>query len=575
LGAGFYFSNASPAAAWRQGALTRPFCKPRIPRNFTTFQMTTDALSETVTSLHPLETRALLALSSERPIAESELVTAADLAPEQARTAVQWLLARTLVRVETAESYAEVTLSEIGKRHAELGVPETRILALLDRAAGEGADGKGAVTMAALAAHPALAGEDVAAASGALKKLGVIEIGPGGTLALVDRGRARSCFELETLIRRLASEPSVRLDALSPGEQAMVEDNARRRGKGKGAFRLTDRTLSTYVLTESGAAVKAAIGGSRRTTGAATDEISQLTPEMLRDGKWRSLRFRRYNLGLKPSRVLIGRRHPYAEFLDQVREKFLALGFAEMRGDLVENEFWNMDALFMPQFHSARDIHDVYYVKSPTHAREIEAPFGQQVAEAHQSGFGTGSRGWRYPFDFERARRLVLRSQGTALSARTLAFGAQVPGKYFAIARCFRHDQVDATHASDFYQIEGIVLGERMSFRHLLGLLKLFAEEVAGAREIRFAPGYFPFTEPSVELHANHPALGWMEFGGAGIFRPEVTVPLGVRVPVLAWGLGLDRMAMTALGISDIRQLFTTDLEFMRTRKALNLERRG
>ena len=97
--------------------------------------------------------------------------------------------------------------------------------------------------------------------------------------------------------------------------------------------------------------------------------------------------------------------------------------------------------------------------------------------------------------------------------------------------------------------------------------LTLFATEVAGAKESRFAPAYFPFTEPSVELHTNHPVLGWMELGGAGIFRPELTAALGVEVPVLAWGLGLDRMAMTALGINDIRQLFTTDLEFMRTRR--------
>jgi phenylalanyl-tRNA synthetase alpha chain len=542
--------------------------------------MMTDALNETVASLHPLELRALLALSGDRPLAESDLVAGAGLTPEQARTAVQWLLARKLVRVAEADSYAEVTLSEIGKSHAERGIPENRILALLDRATttpGEGPDGKAPITMAALATHPELAGEDIAAASGALKKLGVIEIGRGGAILLVDRERAQPLAELEQLIRRLASGPPVRLDALSPAEQSMVEENARRRGKGKGPFRLAERTLATYVLTEAGMTVQAALGDSRRTPAQASlpDEVSQLTPEMLRDGKWRELRFRRYNLGLKPSRVLIGRRHSYAEFLDQVRDKFVALGFEEMRGDLVENEFWNMDALFMPQFHSARDIHDVYYVKHPAQAREIEAPFGEKVADAHETGAGLGSRGWRYPFDFERARRLVLRSQGTALSARTLAKGAQVPGKYFAIARCFRHDQVDSTHASDFYQIEGIVLGERIGFRHLLGLLKLFAEEVAGAREFRFAPGYFPFTEPSVELHANHPTLGWMEFGGAGIFRPEVTVPLGVRVPVLAWGLGLDRMAMTALGINDIRQLFTTDLDFIRTSRALDLERRA
>jgi len=140
-----------------------------------------------------------------------------------------------------------------------------------------------------------------------------------------------------------------------------------------------------------------------------------------------------------------------------------------------------------------------------------------------------------------------------------------VPGKYFAIARCFRYEQVDATHLSDFYQIEGIVLGEEINFRHLLGLLELFAEEVAQAKEVRFTPAYFPFTEPSVELHINHPKVGWMELGGAGLFRPEVTLPLGVEVPVIAWGLGIDRMAMNALGINDIRRLFAPDLDFMRT----------
>jgi phenylalanyl-tRNA synthetase alpha chain len=417
----------------------------------------------------------------------------------------------------------------------------------------------------ALAANPALEGEDVAAACGGLKKLGAIGIGKGGTLVLGDRERARDFAALEALIRKIGASPAaLRLDALSPAERTLVEENARRRGQGRGAFRLADRARSSYALTERGTELSAAL----RAADLRGDEISELTPDLLKDGQWRQHRFRRYNLALKPSRVLIGRRHPYAEFLDQVREKFIALGFAEMRGDLVENEFWNMDALFMPQFHAARDIHDVYFVKRPSHAREIEEPYATRVAAAHESGGGTGSRGWRYRFDLERAKRLVLRSQGTALSARTLAANPNVPGKYFAIARCFRYDQVDATHASDFFQIEGIVLGRHIDFRHLLGLLQLFAVEVAAAREIRFAPAYFPFTEPSVELHANHPVLGWMELGGAGIFRPELTAALGVDVPVLAWGLGLDRMAMTALGINDIRQLFTTDLEFMRTRRA-------
>ncbi len=149
-----------------------------------------------------------------------------------------------------------------------------------------------------------------------------------------------------------------------------------------------------------------------------------------------------------------------------------------------------------------------------------------------------------------------------------MAAGPKIPGKYFSIARCFRYDQVDATHAPDFFQVEGIVLGEGITFRTLLGLLRLFAGEVARAPEVKFLPAYFPYTEPSVELHVKHPKLGWMELGGAGLFRPEVTRPLGVSVPVIAWGLGLDRMAMMALGIRDIRDLFTPDLEQIRAQRA-------
>jgi phenylalanyl-tRNA synthetase alpha chain len=126
---------------------------------------------------------------------------------------------------------------------------------------------------------------------------------------------------------------------------------------------------------------------------------------------------------------------------------------------------------------------------------------------------------------------------------------------------------VDATHGADFYQTEGIVLGEDVNLKNLLGLLKMFAEEVAGATEVKYVPGYFPFTEPSIEVHIKHPVLGWFELGGSGIFRPEVARSLGVDVPVLAWGLGIDRMAMMGLGINDLRELFTGDIEKVRRRK--------
>ena len=83
-----------------------------------------------------------------------------------------------------------------------------------------------------------------------------------------------------------------------------------------------------------------------------------------------------------------------------------------------------------------------------------------------------------------------------------------------------------------------------------------------------YVPGYFPFTEPSVEIHVKHPVLGWIELGGAGIFRPEVTKPMDVDVPVLAWGIGIDRMALMSLGLNDLRELFSPDIENVRLRRS-------
>ena len=159
----------------------------------------------------------------------------------------------------------------------------------------------------------------------------------------------------------------------------------------------------------------------------------------------------------------------------------------------------------------------------------------------------------------------MLRSQTTAASVRMLISDElEIPGKYFAIARCFRPDVIDKTHLTEFNQVEGIILGEDLGLKDLLGVLKRFAIEVAGADKVKYRPDYFPFTEPSVELVAYKKRYGWMEFGGSGIFRPEVTLPLGIKVPVLAWGLGVDRLFMMKMGIEDIRYLFSYDLDWIR-----------
>ena len=263
--------------------------------------------------------------------------------------------------------------------------------------------------------------------------------------------------------------------------------------------------------------------------------------------------FREYNIHSLPNKTFIGRANPYSEYITKVKDKLVSLGFEEFDGPLVESEFFNNDALFMPQFHPARDARDVYYIKEPNSIEFLPEPYFSNVKSAHEDGFNTGSRGWRYDFNESISKRLVLRTQGTVLSAKQL-MNAKNPGKYFGIVRCFRYDQVDATHGADFYQTEGIVIGDDVNINTLLGLLEIFAKELAGATEVKYVPAYFPFTEPSIEVHVKHPVLGWFELGGSGIFRPEVTKPFGVDAPVIAWGIGIDRIDfLMHLGLNDIR----------------------
>lgn len=115
----------------------------------------------------------------------------------------------------------------------------------------------------------------------------------------------------------------------------------------------------------------------------------------------------------------------------------------------------------------------------------------------------------------------------------------------------------------EFYQLDGIIVGKNVTFKHLLAFFKEFAAAL-GIREVWFKPGYFPFTEPSVEGFIKHPSLGWIEVFPGGVFRPEVMEILGAPgVRAIAWGIGIDRLAMAVLGLDDIRDLFSKDLDFL------------
>ena len=537
-------------------------------------------LQTTVKNLHPLEVRILLSYKKDDELTVEKVEKDLGFKSGNGNQALSWLTDKGLISEVRRIPAVFYEITSLGREWKERGTPEERIIELIRIKSG--------LRLPEIAANLKLESKDIGSSFGALSRLGVLAMDSEKKVfmalpedQLTDgrpaKGEAAERFAvLRGLLEKADNSGGILAEAdLSAAEKTLMGGIAKKRGAADAAFRQTDRETAVFSFTVApdGTVPAAAAAAALKAAGISGSETGILTQEMLESGSWKGKTFRSYNVKVPPTRLIPGRTNPYSKFLEDVKDKLCSMGFEEFDGPLVETEFWNSDALFMPQFHSARDIHDVYRLRDPSapdgiaHARAIEEPWLSNVASAHQNGGGTGSHGWNYQFDREFTRRLILRSQGTVLSAKTLP-KAKIPGKYFGTVRCFRYDQVDATHLPDFYQTEGIVLGEDVNLRTLLGMLEMFATEVAGAKDVKYVPGYFPFTEPSIEVHINHPVLGWFELGGSGIFRPEVTESLGVKVPVAAWGLGIDRMALMALGLNDIRELFSYNIENIRLRRA-------
>jgi phenylalanyl-tRNA synthetase alpha chain len=540
-------------------------------------------IQNTVKNLHPLEIRILLSYKKGDELTIEKVEKELGFKPGNGNQALSWLAGKGLVEELRRETAVFYELTVLGSEWKDKGSPEERILELVRLRLEKAKSGKGPSSgpqLPEIAQALGMENKDIGSAFGSLSKLGVLKMDEQKNvtltfpLDLIQDPTFNPAFRRFALIRgllhKIAETGGLLAEAsLNDEEKAIIANHAKKRGAADAPFRQIDRETVVYGFTmqEDGAVPAELTAAALKAAGITGDEIGTITPEMLESGSWKDKAFRSYNVKTPPTRLTPGRSNPYAKFLENVKDKLVSLGFEEFDGPLVETEFWNSDALFMPQFHAARDIHDVYRLAAPELAKAIEEPWLSNIATAHEDGGKTGSRGWNYAFDREFTRRLILRSQGTVLSAKTLPV-AKIPGKYFGIVRCFRYDRVDATHLPDFYQTEGIVLGEDVNLRTLLGMLEMFAREVAGAKEVKYVPGYFPFTEPSIEVHIKHPVLGWFELGGSGIFRPEVTESLGVNVPVAAWGIGIDRMALMALGLNDLRELFSPDIENVRLRRA-------
>jgi phenylalanyl-tRNA synthetase alpha chain len=227
--------------------------------------------------------------------------------------------------------------------------------------------------------------------------------------------------------------------------------------------------------------------------------------------------------------------HPVTRTLERIETLFHSIGYAVAEGPEIESDFYNFTALNIPEDHPARAMHDTFYIDEQhvlrTHTSPIQIRYMQAHVEKHKH-------------------------QLTMPDIRIIA-----PG------RVYRVDS-DATHSPMFHQVEGLWIGERVSFADLKGVIADFLQNYfeTSDMQVRFRPSFFPFTEPSAEMDMSWKG-GWLEIGGCGMVHPNVLKHVGIdseKYIGFAFGMGVERLAMLRYGVNDLRLFFENDLQFLK-----------
>jgi phenylalanyl-tRNA synthetase alpha chain len=490
----------------------------------------------------------LEAASADEPRRIADLAAETNRPPETVTGAAFELEDAGLVDV-VEEVEEEVELTEEGQEYAEHGLPEVR---LYEAAVELGADEE-PVSMGQVIGESGLEGAqvDIALSNFARKGYGDIDSGELSAAPDADPDEDAEAQALATLA-----------DGGTVDDADVLDELARR-----DLVVRTEHTVRSVLLTEAG--VTELMAGVE-----ASEEVGQLTPDMLASGEWRDADFADYNVEADAGEYTPGKTHVLRQTAERVKDVLVGMGFEEMEGPHADSEFWINDALFMPQDHPARTHWDQFALDVGP-MEDIPEDLMDAVESAHREGVGPDGDGYHSPWGEEMARGVDLRGHTTSLSMRYLS-GHQVgdlepPQRFFSVEKVYRNDTLDATHLLEFFQIEGWVMAEDLSVRDLMGTFEEFYSQF-GITDLEYKPTYNPYTEPSFELFGEHPETGEVvEIGNSGIFREEVLAPLGVDCDVMAWGLALERLLMLTHGFEDIRDVHGTlvDLDFLRTEEVL------
>ena len=452
---------------------------------------------------HDIEKKIITSLKDNATQTPDSLESSTNLSPDQIRRGIEWLKLKDLAIV-TESKTSTISLGKNGLESFQKGLPERRLLDLLN-------DGPRKL-------------------SDLQKELGPV-FGPAMGLARKNNWVDTSADQIS--LKDLPSD--------LPGEKTLkqIGNNALSQNK-------IDKNDLLILLKRPNFIVEDIIKTKEITL---TDSAKSL---VLSDSSGA------IDVEAKVPEIFVARTHPLKDTLDEISEIFVTLGFSEIIGNMTQSSFWNFDALFTPQDHPARELQDTFYLDGIS-AKKIATPEQiRKVSDSHK-------KNWRYNWDINKARKMALRTHTTCVTIKHLAENKPDEARVFSLGRVFRNEKVSYKHLVEFNQIEGVVVGKDANLRNLMGIQREFYKRI-GITKIKFWPTFFPYTEPSLQTMVYNERLGkWIELFGMGIFRPEVTKPLGITKPVLAWGGGIERIAMLKYGLDDVREFYNNNLNWLRS----------
>lgn len=491
-------------------------------------------------SLHPLEIKVIPFIAKYSTL--FDIASASNLKEVEVMRALQWLSNKKLLELKE-ESSEMIFLDTNGIKYLKEGLPERKFLELINKKAHSIEELK-----------KLLGVDEVNICIGQLRQKAAIEFGTDKKIQITNAGK--NLLLKESLEEKfLKKNFPIKLKELSPEEKFAFQNLIKR----KNIIKTDIKKIKSAQLTDLGKKIS-----TLDLKGTFSDT---LTPNMLKTGEWKNSKFRKYDISANVPNITGGKPHFMNQAIDYIKRIWLDLGFKEMTGPMVQTSFWDLDALFVPQDHPARQMQDTFFIKNH---KGVLPPIWKKIKDTHEIGSDTGSKGWGGKWSEEIAKQTMLITHDTYLSAQVLSNikKEDLPVKSFQIMKVFRNEALDWKHLFEFYQVGGIVVDKNVNFSHLLGYLKIFFTKM-GFDDVRIRPAHFPYTEPSAEIEVLHPKhKEWIELGGSGIFRPEVVKPLlGFECPVLAWGFGMGRIVSEYWEINDIRELYNNDLKKLKEMK--------